>query len=101
MSISGKIFNEEKVLYFADRDAGLHVQRGEPRDSDLNQLIHDLAGRKLITQVSHDGTGFFYRTTREGSKRLLMHQIEWRKAHGKDTSAHDKALEEMQKGAEA
>lgn len=89
------IFNEEKVLYFANREAGLHVQEGEPRGSDLNVLVQRLASKGLIRQSPFDGSGFMYRATMKGQERLLELQIQWRENNGKDVDEHKQKLDEV------
>lgn len=98
---AGKIFNEEKVLYFASQEQSFHVQPDEPRDSDCRRIVESLVARGCMARVSADSTGEFYGTTPKGEARLLELQIKWRQRHGKDVTEHQQKLAELRQGAMA
>lgn len=91
----GKLFNEEKVLYFANQKNALHVSCYELPTTDLYQIVSDLLRRRLIERIADDDSGDYYRTTPAGEKRLLHLQIQWRKQHGKDVSEHASKLADL------
>lgn len=92
--MSGKIFNVEKVLYFADQEKRLHVSSDEAkRYSDLNEIVEKLVGYGEIYKCGEDDSGSYYATTTKGKIKLLGLQIEWRERNGKDASGHRKILE--------
>lgn len=94
--MSGKIFNVEKVLYFADQQKRLHVSPDEAaRYSDLDAIVEKLVGYGEIYKCGEDDTGSYYATTSKGKIKLLTLQIEWRKRNGKDVSTHMKTLDAL------
>ena len=95
---AGKIFNEEKVLYFASQEQSFHVQPDEPRDSDCRRIVDSLVSRGCLVRVSADATGEFYGTTSKGEVRLLELQIKWRQRHGKDVAEQQAKLDELKQG---
>lgn len=92
----GKLYNEEKVLYFANEAKGLHVSIREEDDTDLSQIVYSLLDRQLIKRVAVDDSGLYYQTTPKGEKRLLQLQIQWRKGRGKSVVKHEKRLKELE-----
>lgn len=90
-----KKYTLEKVLYFADRDEGLHVSDSEKSGTDLDNLIHKCIEREFIEPIDSAGSGSFYKTTKAGKVQLLKLQIEWRKSHGKSIDTHNKLLSEL------
>ena len=96
---AGKIFNEEKVLYFASQEQSFHVQPYEPRDSDCRRIVESLVSSGCLVRVSADQAGEFYGTTPKGEARLLELQIKWRQRHGKDVAEHQQKLNELQREA--
>ncbi len=92
---AGRIFNEEKVLYFADRDCSFHVQSNEPKDSDCSRIVQHLHKRGMLTLVEQGAGGRFFEITTKGKQRLLELQIQWREAHGKNTDAQRADLEQL------
>lgn len=95
---AGKIFNEEKVLYFASQEQSFHVQPDEPRDSDCRRIVDSLVARGCMVRVSAGASGEFYGTTPKGEARLLELQIQWRQSHGKDVAEQQQKLAELQQG---
>ncbi|MCP4700494.1 MAG: hypothetical protein GY862_27130 [Gammaproteobacteria bacterium] len=96
-----KLYTQEKVLYFADREEGLHVDAAEPLGTDLSEHVANALKRKLIDRVASDDSGAYYRTTKAGRIRLLELQIDWRTRSGKCTDKHKKELAELKSGAAA
>lgn len=92
----GKLYNEEKVLYFANQKQALHVSCYEVPTTDLSEIVLDLKERGLIEQVAEDDSGVYYKTTRSGECRLLELQIKWRKGRGKDVAEHQEKLAELE-----
>ena len=81
------LYNDEKVLFFAEREEGLHVAKDEAkRVTDLHIIRQRLTGARMIKKVASDDSGNYYRTTTKGTKRLLELQIAWRTSNGKDVS---------------
>ncbi len=77
-------YNEEKVLYLADRDQGLHMSRGEERrDTDLFRQVTALVSGGMLKMVEEDPDDQYFRITRAGRVRLCELQIAWRKANGR------------------
>lgn len=97
----GKLYNEEKVLYFASQPQGLHVSIREEDDTDLSALVQIAKDDGYIERVADDDSGLYYQTTQAGEIRLLELQIAWRKARRKSTAGHEARLAEMkEKGDE-
>ena len=92
----GKIFNEEKVLYFAEREGAFHIQPNEPKDSDCRQIVRKLMGEGCLEVVEESGAGRFFRITNQGKAKLLKLQIQWRRSNGKDVSEHEQKLRDLQ-----
>ena len=92
----GKLYNEEKVLYFANEPKGLHVSIREEDDTDLSQIVYSLLDRQLIKRVAVDDSGLYYQTTAAGEARLLNLQIQWRERHSKPVAKHKARLKELQ-----
>lgn len=92
----GKLYNEEKVLYFANEAKGLHVSIYEEDDTDLSGIVRSLLTRKYIERVAADDSGLYYKTTPSGEKRLIRLQIEWRKGRGKSVAKHEQRLKELE-----
>lgn len=92
----GKLYNEEKVLYFANEAKALHVSVREEDDTDLSNIVQNLLERKLIERVAVDDSGLYYQTTPKGEKRLLQLQIQWRRGRGKSVAKHEKRLKELE-----
>lgn len=90
-----KKYTEEKTLYFADRNEGLHVSCDEPKGSDLNRIVTELLGRGMLVQVAKDDGGEYFKTTHAGKIRLLEIQIQWRRQNGKDTDLHEEKLAQL------
>lgn len=93
----GKLFNEEKVLYFANMEQALHVSCYEEPGTDLTKIVGDLKRRNLIVEVAEDDSGKYYQTTGSGVRRLLELQIQWRESRGKDASEHKTKLAELER----
>lgn len=91
-----KLYNEEKVLYFANEPKGLHVSIYEEDDTDLSGIVRSLLTRKYIERVAADDSGLYYKTTAAGEVRLLSLQIQWRKRNGKPVNKHQARLKELQ-----
>ena len=91
--MADKKYTFEKVLYFADREEGLHVDVGEKLGTHLSEYVRTALKRKLIKEQARDDSGVYYKTTTNGSIRLLELQIQWRKDRGKDASDHKARLE--------
>ncbi|WP_106478152.1 hypothetical protein [Phytohalomonas tamaricis] len=89
------LYNEEKVLYFANQKQGLHVSITEPEHSDLTEIVESLKEQQMIKRVEHDDSGFYYHTTTAGERRLIHLQIKWRKRNGKSVKEHKKRLSEL------
>ncbi|MGP8288988.1 hypothetical protein ACT3OH_01815 [Vreelandella zhanjiangensis] len=92
----GKLYNEEKVLYFANEEKGLHVSVREEDDTDLSGIVRSLLTRKYIERVAADDSGLYYKTTAAGEARLLNLQIQWRERYGKPVTKHKARLKELQ-----
>ncbi|AYJ73326.1 hypothetical protein CSG01_048 [Cronobacter phage SG01] len=89
-------YNEEKTLYFADQEKGLHVAPDEAtRKTDLHILVTRALNNGHIKQVARDDSGVYYRTTPAGVRRLLNLQISWREKNGKNCDAHRARLAAM------
>jgi len=88
----GKIFNEEKVLYFAAEESAFHVQPNEPADSDAIRIVTAAVKAGHLRQKSSGSSGEFYEITNEGRIRLLELQIAWRETNGKDATGHKAQL---------
>lgn len=82
------IYDEEKVLYFASREAGFHMKPDEPRFSDARMLADELEASGLIKVVKSEAGNRWYRTTIHGDIELLNKQISWRSLRGKDVDQH-------------
>ncbi len=95
---SGKIFTEEKILYFANQDQSFHVQSNEPKDSDCSRIVQSLHHRGMLTLIESSAGGRFFEITTTGQKRLLELQIKWRQSNGKDASEQQQKLEELRNG---
>lgn len=91
----GKLFNEEKVLYFASQSQGLHVSIQEGRDTDLSRYVRHFIGNKWIEKVAEDDSGTYFQITESGEAHLLELQIKWRTQHGKSVDAHKARLAEL------
>lgn len=91
----GKLYNEEKVLYFASQAKGLHVSIREEDGTDLTILVNLALDEGLIERAAVDDSGIYYKTTPAGDIRLLELQIAWRKARNKKTAGHEARLAEM------
>lgn len=89
-------YTTDKVLYFANKECLLHVDINEGSKTDLSKIVRSLLDKKLIRKEANDDSGSYYETTTKGKKRLLELQIEWRKAHGKDTSGAESKLKEIE-----
>ena len=92
----GKLYNEEKVLYFANEPKGLHVSIREEDDTDLSNIVRHSLTARFIEEVAQDDSGVYYKTTPKGEKRLLQLQIQWRKGRGKSVVKHEKRLKELE-----
>lgn len=88
-------YTKEKVLYFASRDTGLHVDIDEKSGTTLSELVYEFMNKGLLERVAEDDSGAYYKTTRKGEIKLLELQIAWRKANGKSTDEHERKLKEM------
>lgn len=97
----GRIFNEEKILYFASGEELFHVQPDEPKDTDCRLIVKKLLGKGLIVKVHAGDSGEFYGTTRSGDIRLLELQINWRRRRGKNTDTHEERLQKLLAGGES
>lgn len=91
-----KIFNEEKVLYFASQEQSFHVQPNEPRDSDCSRIVRHLVTRGCLELAEEGAGGRFYSITDKGRATLLKMQIEWRRRNHKDTDAHEAELKQIE-----
>lgn len=91
----GKIFNKEKILYFANERQGLHVSIYEEEGTDLSTLVSDALQKGYIVRAAEDDSGLYYVTTDAGKIRLLELQIEWRRSRGKKTAAHESRLAKL------
>jgi hypothetical protein len=94
-------YNEEKVLYFASQQRGLHVAPDEqPRNTTLHRLTQDLLKRGLIEQDrSNPNQHRWFRITKAGAIRLLELQIEWRHDNDKDPTEQIEALARLREEA--
>ncbi|PAU79192.1 hypothetical protein [Halomonas salipaludis] len=92
----GKLYNEEKVLYFANQAQGLHVSDREASDTDLSNIVRHLLGNRLIEKVAADDSGDYFKTTLAGERRLLELQIKWRTSRNKDVTEHRARLAELE-----
>lgn len=92
----GKVFDEEKILYFASRESLFHVQPDEPKDSDCSRIVQRLRDQGLLVRVAADKAGQFFATTEKGEKRLLQLQIKWRIRNGKDVTEHEQKLAQLE-----
>lgn len=87
-----KKYTEEKVLYFANQNSGLHVQSSErARNTTLWGLVCRLVASNKIHCIAEDDSGKYYLATKSGVIALLEMQIDWRKRKGK--CARDKQSE--------
>jgi len=91
-----KLYNEPKVLYFASRDEGLHVDSNEQHDTDLSKLVSSLKRDGLIEKAASDDSGSYYRTTKSGLMAHLRHQINYRKRNNKDYSKQESELRDLE-----
>lgn len=96
MATRGRVFDEEKVLYFADQEAAFHVQPGEAKNTDVSNIVRNAVRNGHLVRVEAGKSGEFYATTKAGKIRLLQLQIEWRKTHGKATAEHEAELAQLQ-----
>ena len=88
-----KKYNLEKVLYFADRQRGLHVDFDELKNAtDLNAIVTKAVNDGLLQKAAQDDAGEYFKTTSQGQRRLLELQINWRERNGKDTAKHHAKL---------
>lgn len=72
-----KKYNEEKILYFADRPTGFNVDINEPADTDITRIVGGciLAGYLYI--ADQDDSDVYYRTTLLGQKRLAKYKADY------------------------
>jgi hypothetical protein len=92
---SRKKYTTEKVLYFASREEGLHVDIDESSRTDLSELVYKLLNQKMLERVAEDDSGAYYKTTVKGEIRLTELQIEWRSSNGKPVGNHKNYLEQL------
>lgn len=87
-------YNEEKTLYFAGTERGLHVAPDEARRStDLHRITTEQVREGLLVAQPGDYKGhIWYRLTKAGEIRLLELQIQWRLERDKDTTEHEAKL---------
>jgi len=88
----GVIFNEEKVLFFANHEQAFHVQPNEPKDSDCRRIVDSLVSRGMLSPLSTGSSGEFFRITTKGKVQLVELQIKWRQSRGKDVTGHREEL---------
>ncbi|WP_289281523.1 hypothetical protein, partial [Methylophaga sp. UBA5088] len=68
-------YTEEKVLYFASRDEGLHVDIAEDANTYLSRMVYRFKNEGLLERVAEDDSGSYYTTTIKGEIKLLELQI--------------------------
>lgn len=90
------MYTRDKVLYFASRDNGLHVDIDEHEWTDLATHVYELHKDKHIEVAAKDDSGTYYKITRRGRIHLLKMQIEWRSQNGKNVDEHWRQLRELQ-----
>lgn len=91
-----KLYTRDKVLYFAGRAEGLHVDVKEPAGSDLRNIVSQLINDGLAERVAKDDSGSYFKLTVAGEISLLREQIKWRTSNGKDTTDHVRKLAELE-----
>ena len=72
-----KKYNQEKVLYFANRPNGFNVDLFEPVDSDITRIVNGCLKEGFLYIAADDDSDIYYRTTEAGKKRLLKYQADY------------------------
>lgn len=80
-------FNEEKILYFAHQEKGLHVDVQKEKDTTLGKLIKGALQSQLLTVSKKDGHNIWYKTTPEGANRLAQHQAKYKARTGQSDNS--------------
>lgn len=88
-------YTVEKILYLANQDKPLNVGINEKKGTDLSDRVNKLLSTGHIELIAQDDCDKYYKTTKKGKIKLLMLQIEWRKANSKATDLHELELEEL------
>lgn len=77
-------YNMEKVLYFANRESGIHVgTTEEPRSTTLWGLLTEALSKEWLQLSGRDDSGTYYHTTETGTVELHRLQALWRKRNRK------------------
>ena len=69
-------YTEEKILHFADKPAGMHVNAEKEQGTTLASLVSDALARGHIEQVRVSGHDHYYRLTGKGQARLSQLKLQ-------------------------
>lgn len=69
-------YTEEKILHFAEKPAGMHVNAEKEQGTTLASLVSDALARGHIEQVRVSGHDHYYRLTAMGQARLSQLKLQ-------------------------